>query len=208
VTGRLTAIAAAVVLGLLLAACQTSTAGSPNATDAAGGSTTVTATSGSGGGAPSLTRPELDTAAFEAAPCSTLTEAQVAELGISVAGRDETDELGPSCRWPDLDGPAKVSLGIDFTVHGRGLEGLYTTRESKEVFEPVEVAGYPAVINLPADTRDMGTCRLSIGVNVRTVLSVDLQLRHGVGAPPDYRDPCSRAHTIAEHAVDTLKGAN
>lgn len=200
--------AAVALLGLLLGACQTSTDGSPKATDSAGGSMTVTATSGSGGGAPPLTQPELDTAVFEAAPCSTLTDAQIAELRISVAGRDETDELGPICSWPDLDGPAKIFLGIDFRLQGGGLDGMYANRNAVEVFEPVEVAGYPAVINLPADTRDTGTCRLSIGVNARTVMSVDLQLRDGVGAPPDYRDPCSRARTIAEHAIDTLKGAN
>lgn len=185
---------------LMVAGCSTS----PSVGGTAGPTTTSSALPP---GTPNVANP-LDTTAFQKAPCSVLTSAQLQKLTIAAAGQpDLTDPLGPVCHWDDQTGSSKMNLGI--YVGGTavpGLSGPYSQKGNYQVFEPQpDIGGYPALIAMTDDARPQGDCQIAIGVSNTQEVSVEGQLKTGVDKAPDMSNPCPRVRAVAEAVIATIK---
>lgn len=154
---------------------------------------------------PTVPSPDLDTNRFASNPCGMLTAAQVQskQVAAGVRGAPRESPLGPSCAWEASSTPAENSFAVTVNNQIGGIAQLYAQKSNFKVWEPVQVAGYPAVIALDSDARDLGVCRLEIATAQKTVVSVDVSL--SVGAP-DRNNPCPRATAIGEMVLATLKG--
>lgn len=159
-------------------------------------------------GTPNVAHP-LDTTRFQKDPCGVLTPAQLRALNVAARGEvDNQDPTGPACGWTDTDGPSKMSLGVGFLTAGHGLGDIYAQKDLYAYFQPLpDIEGYPAVANIKGSQRNnTGTCAIDIGVTNQLAVDVFVTLRNGVGAPPDYSDPCPRTQKVADAIVKTLKG--
>ncbi|MCO1577803.1 DUF3558 domain-containing protein [Crossiella sp. SN42] len=175
-------------------------------------STTLPATSGGGppassapSDAPTVPSPDLDTNRFAANPCGMLTTEQAKQVAGGLPGEVRESALGPSCNWKAADTAAKNNLAITVNNQIGGIAQFYARKSTFKVWEPVQVGGYPAVIALDSDARNMGLCALEIGTAQKTMVSVDTRL--SVSAA-DYANPCQRTLAIGEMVVATLKGGN
>ncbi len=157
-------------------------------------------------GTPNVAHP-LDTTAFQKAPCSVLTAAQLQQLNVAAAGQPKVDDpLGPACDWHDQNGPSKIDLGVGFVTAGQGLAGPYSQKSNYEVFEPQQdIGGYPALIAMTDDARPQGDCQILIGVTNKLALSIEGLLKTGVDKSPDMSNPCPRVRAVAEAVIATIK---
>ncbi|MGW0516967.1 DUF3558 domain-containing protein [Crossiella sp. NPDC003009] len=156
-------------------------------------------------GAPPLAQPELDTAPFVPDPCRLLSPPQLAQLGITVTGKQEDSPLGKACRWTATDTPAKINFALDVNTQLGGLDQLYERKSSFPVWQPLEISGYPAVVADDAD-KQFGQCRTNVAVSNTVLIAVGLHLKSGTDKPADYTDPCPRGVKILEQVITTLKG--
>jgi Protein of unknown function (DUF3558) len=160
-------------------------------------------------GTPSVAHP-LDTTAFQKAPCSALTAAQLSQLTIGASGQADTaDPVGPVCHWHDKDGKSKMNLAVYFLTTGQGLASVYSQKSTFEVFTPLpDIAGYPAIIALNPDQRSQGNCEVTIGVSDKLAINVLVNLKTGADAASDMTNPCPRNQAVAAAVVATLKGGS
>lgn len=200
------AVAAALVLSACaLAGCSTTAPGTPVPTrdtpTATGEPTTEPPTTEPGGSTvPPVTDP-LDTAAFQADPCTSLTDAQAAALGVESPGAPRPGPAGKSCFWQNSAGG---SIGVLWS--GTGLAAVYESEERGDTayFEPRRVGGQPAVAAEPSDDRDSGACSVHVGTSDEAMFTLALQQsRDKVGD----RDPCDVAADVAGQVLTTIKGA-
>jgi len=202
---------------LLIASCSGGHSGEPNPT------TTTTSTESESAdtdnsspthGAPSVPSP-LDVRDIIDDPCSALTKQQTDSFpgtldSTETAKTTLLSEKETSCNW-NFQGDrysyggfiAGVALPRD-TFHG--VSSIYEADEKDEyeVFEPVKVAGYPAVINNETDNADSGDCRLSVGLRNDTAYRITADPS---SESPDYDQPCEQAKKLAEFVVENLKEA-
>ncbi len=158
-----------------------------------------------GAGTTSEGRPQLsppvqnprDISAFGDRPCAILTTEQLTGFGFD-RPPDSTDTL-PSghktCVWTDsgYNGRLSVTTYPDWDI----LERTYLNGVTLPVFEPLQIAGLPAVAHQSA--AGMPGCYVTVGLAERQGLDVTFtDLRE----PPD--DPCGAARMAAEVAVGNL----
>ena len=195
--GLLTAAAA-------LAGCTTTAGGDPTPDNDATKhpSSTPPSSEQDRHGAPRVDRPLAPTR-FLTEPCATLTQAQLAGLGIDTAGKPDTDSAiaeyaGPTCGWQDNG----ETLGVGFvTGNKNGLADLYGNRENYAYFEETMVNGFPAVFQDNIDLRDSGTCSISVGV------TDNLHFKASEQGELDAQGACDRIKNVAGAVITTMKGA-
>ncbi|WP_037307303.1 DUF3558 domain-containing protein [Amycolatopsis orientalis] len=155
-------------------------------------------------GAPAVMNPILNTSQAETDPCSTVTTAQIEEIGGKVE-RSEQEQMtmGKACAWIFAKGANTVSAGL---VAGNkpGLSSLYAQNATSGLttFKPVEqVVGYPAVVYANGG-EGPGTCTLAVGVRDDLVYTTIPRLGSD---HPSYSDPCGLATKVAAAAIENLK---
>ncbi|MGH3515932.1 MAG: DUF3558 domain-containing protein [Haloechinothrix sp.] len=193
-------LVAGLVAGSLVAGCSGGTAGEPVAT------TSPTASSGlPHSGAPKVENP-IDTAGFEASPCTMLTDQQLAEaeIGIENVKPDPGNSFGPTCTWyPPFEwGQFNAAL---LTANKDGLSTMYQKNLDGDwaFFEKLTIAAYPAVAADDNDDRKDGYCTVNVGVRDDLTLYVHVQLDD---ESPFYSDPCGGAEELATMAIQTMTG--
>jgi hypothetical protein len=156
--------------------------------------------------APPVDQPPLDVERFLNRPCEVLTPEQAAEWTVSNPQPvpDERTYTGPACSF-EPDDFDRVSFGITIRMTD-SLEGLYQRRDTLQLFEPTEVAGYPGVFNDSADRRAGGNCGLTVGIAEDTALAVLVSVRDRQS--PEYTDPCPVAARIMEQMIETIQGTS
>ncbi|MGQ0838637.1 DUF3558 domain-containing protein [Actinokineospora sp.] len=180
--------------------------GGGGSTTASGGlSTSASAGDRLPGGAPRVRKP-LDSAPFQAEPCSVLTPAQLASMSVGGPGKARSrGPSGPVCDWDD--NTTHIGVGGAFVIKNpQGLDTLYA-QEGKgflQLFEPLpEIEGHPAVVYGLRDGRGGGTCSVAVGLTDELTYSVAVTLgfQH-----PTRSDPCPVARRAAELAMATMTG--
>ncbi|HUQ59273.1 DUF3558 domain-containing protein [Lentzea sp.] len=196
---RIRTIVAGTAALALMAGCGTGggTTGTPTT------ETQPTSTS-SDGAAPKIQNP-LDVKAFEAAPCSTVTAAQLQAFGLAgVNGRVNTTAPGSACAWLGSSTPAKMSPGVGILPDGTNLSTILPSKDTKyQVFEEQPgIQGYPAYVALVADQRKGGNCSVLVGVSDTKAVLVSFQSDQG---SPKFADPCGAVTEFADLAITTIK---
>ncbi|SMD24150.1 DUF3558 domain-containing protein [Lentzea albidocapillata] len=196
---RIRTIVAGTAAVALLAGCGDSggTTGMPT-------TATQSTSADDSGGAPKIESP-LDVKAFEAAPCNTVTPAQVEAFGLpGVTGRVNSNELGAACIWLGASTPAKMAPGIAFLPEGTNLStilpnkaNIYAAFESQPAIQ-----GYPTYIALVSDARTNGDCALLVGVSDVKAVTFTFQSNQG---SPKFADPCAGITEFANLAITTMK---
>ena len=156
--------------------------------------------------APPVDQPPLDVEPFLSRPCNVLTPEQAAEWTVSNPEPvpDERTYTGPACEFQP-DDPKQVFFGTTIRTMD-SLEGVYQRRDTLQLFEPTEVAGYPGAFNDSADTRSLGSCGLTIKVAEDSALDVLVSVNNRQS--PEYTDPCPVAARIMEQMIETIQGAS
>ncbi|MCK2245243.1 MULTISPECIES: DUF3558 domain-containing protein [unclassified Crossiella] len=157
-------------------------------------------------GAPLVTQAELDITPFVPDPCRLLSPAQLAQLGVTVIGRPGEGRLGKFCRWIGTDTPARSDFSLNINTQLGGLDRLYGRKREFPLWQPLEVAGYPAVIADDAD-KELGQCRINLAVSNTVLVAAGLQLRSGVGMPADFTNPCPRVVALLDQVLVTVKSS-
>jgi hypothetical protein len=178
----------------------TATPGDPTTAASTAGSTTKS--SPASGDVPAITGPELDLSKF-GGPCEMLKADQLSARGVTKAGAQRTDPAGPACQWRPDDRVKGTSFSVGLLKESKGLDGIYANREQLAVFEPVKVAGYPAV-NTDATDAKGGACSTAVGVAEGEGFVVQIHVNDN--KLPEYKNPCSVSSAIAETVVGNLKG--
>lgn len=194
--------AAGLIAGLALAGCT----GTPTPESTTSSSGSAPTSSGSvPSDVPTVPSPGLDTERFAANPCGLLTEAQLKsnQVAAGVKGTPRESPLGPSCTWAASGTPANSYLVVTVNNQLGGIAQLYAQKSNFAMWEPVQVAGYPAVIALDSAARGLGVCRVNIGTSQKTLVAVDVSLDQ---AAKDRADACPRTRAIGEMVIATLKG--
>lgn len=184
----------------LLAGCNPSGGGT---TDTPTNAPQPTSDSNSAG-APKIQNP-LDVKAAEADPCGVVTSAQLQAFGLpGVAGRVNSNELGPACMWLGASTPAKMAPGIAFLPDDTNLSTILPNKDTTyEKFEQLpDIQGYPSYMALVSDQRSGGNCSVLTGVSDTKAILVTFQSDKG---SPRYADPCAAATEFATLAVTTIK---
>jgi hypothetical protein len=188
-----------------LSGCGGSEGGNPLAVE----SGAPTASSGNGPGsnsgqAPRVRNP-LDPAPLISDPCGVLTSSQLNDLGL------REGEVRPSnsslvedgCVYQLASGEYNEVTVSAFTANKNGLSDTYAARDRFSYFEPVEIAGYPAVFGAEADRRSDGRCTLLVGLNDQVSAIVITQIDDG----PQHSDPCPVAETTGTALIEAMKSA-
>lgn len=189
--------AASAGVALLLAGCSND---DPSPSPPAGAAERPNSPSSPANGAPQVPN-SLNIKPLEANPCSAITDEQIASLGepLQNAEREDTD-----CSWK-LGTPQEFRGQFDAGLlpAGQGLNDTYKQHEQGQfpTFEPVTIAGYPAVIN--GKTR--GECTLVAGLRNDRVYLVTAQA--GIDTPMEGNE-CQAAQKVTEFAINNLKGAS
>ncbi|WP_367131569.1 DUF3558 domain-containing protein [Saccharothrix sp. HUAS TT1] len=190
---------------LVAAGCTTKSDGDATPT----GSTSTTASDSTttqpseASDVPAITGPELDLSRF-AGPCELLQADQLSARGVTKPGTQRTDPAGPACQWRPDDRVDGTSFSVVILEKSKGLEGFYENRGSSGgVFEPTEVAGYPAV-NSDATDAKSGACSTAVGVAKGEGFMVQTHVNDET--LPEYTNPCSISGAVAETIVANLKG--
>jgi len=110
---------------------------------------------------------------------------------------------GPACEFRP-DDFNRVFFGTTIQTSDV-LEGRYQQRETLELFEPTEVAGYPGVFWDSADLWSFGSCGLTVGAGASRALDVLVAAREPQS--PEYADPCQVAARIMEQMIETIRAA-
>jgi hypothetical protein len=137
-------------------------------------------------------------------PCSLLTVAQRAELGLDQ--RPDFDR-SPSLLYPGVVSacvtgglePRAIAVGVS-VVTTAGIE-FFTSGQLDAEVRPTQVNGFPAAVAMP--TRFSDFC--SVVVDVARGQMVDVQARDGGRSPPIPQEQlCRDAEQAAVAAIDTL----
>jgi hypothetical protein len=152
----------------------------------------------------------LNGAKFKADPCTAFSPAQLDDLGFKFGEQQEKPD-GNSCyitlRPGIAVGATRISaipesLATLYRDNARGFEA------GGNHWEEVTVAGYPAVIvdiRVDGKSRQPESCRLALGVDETTLVTLRLNT-HGVPeAGPWKYDPCGAAKKLGEVVVDNLR---
>lgn len=137
-----------------------------------------------------------DIRAYGDRPCEVFTLEQLIGFGFDLPP-DSTDTFSDghrTCVWIDSDYTGRLMAGpfADLDV----LERTYAYRAALPIFEPLRIAGLPAVIHQPGP---VATCHVTVGLATRQGLDVSFtDLRK------PYEDPCGAARIAAEVAVGNL----
>jgi hypothetical protein len=200
---RNTVIVIGVLTTMVLAACSTSGNG------LSGSPTTASPTTGSSAsgptGAPHVGTP-LATSKFQSNPCSSLTTAQLQQLGAGTDGHTASSGLGPTCNWGGSTGTAATpsTATVTYLTAGSGLSSVYTSRSSYDYFQPTTVDGYPAVYALLVDNRAHGECSVTVGVSDQLAVAIGLTVNSG-----QYRtDPCTPNTQLAADVISNIKNTS
>jgi hypothetical protein len=138
-------------------------------------------------------------------PCSLLTEAQRADLGLDAR---PVFDLSPSLLYPGPEVPACVIGGFEpraitvgvSVVASAGIE-LFTSGELAADVTSVEVQGYPAAVAVP--TRSPDWCTVVVDVAPGQLL--DVQFADGGREPPIPQPQlCRDAEIVADAVMTTL----
>ena len=160
VRGRATTIAiGAIALTAVLVGCATSTSGTATpSTDP------NSAASPGHPQAPKVADP-LDPSAMVAAPCTSLTEANVRDVGFdNPISQPDKGNNGNGCAWAG-EGGGNMNIAWE-TANKHGLGDLYTTQSNFAYWLPTTIDGYPGVFaDAVGDFRSRGDCVLNVGVN-------------------------------------------
>ncbi|MFI9384970.1 DUF3558 domain-containing protein [Kutzneria sp. NPDC052558] len=157
-------------------------------------------------GTPHVANP-LDTSKAQAAPCSVITDQQIAQLGIVADKKLSDASLGPSCDWHDTSKlPAMLGFEVQFVTSNKsGLSSLYEQKDSLRqggYFEPVNpIQGYPAVLYGQVEDRPDGACGIAVGVSDTLDYSVSVNVNSG----PNVKTPCDVAEKIADMVMTNLR---
>jgi hypothetical protein len=193
---------------LLIAACTSTQNGTatPSSTDSATSPTSGTTPQLPGPGVPRVTDP-IDVTQFRLKPCTTLTDAQVANLlGPDTESKDEQiDNVGNGCFWhPKTVSQAAVSVVFN-TKNRLGLTAIYQQQGTTfPLFVPMDpVDGYPTVAYGQADQRTSnGKCAIALGTSDQDVIDVAVALSEGnIGK----KDPCAAAHDVTATVLNNLR---
>ncbi|MFF1615767.1 DUF3558 domain-containing protein [Amycolatopsis sp. NPDC058278] len=136
-------------------------------------------------------------------PCSALSAAQQDDIGMVKPGKANQGPTGPACRWHSASSSLNSVEVSPFTANKNGLSDIYAQKAGKPYFEPVTVAGYPAVSTDVSDLRSSGDCPLWVGVSDQLVVVVTAQLGEG----KNRATPCVVAQRVAEAMIQHLKEA-
>src|SRR5699024_3202716 len=168
---------------LVLSACSSTDTGEPSTPQRSG---STEPSSSPKHGAPSVPEP-LDVHSIVADPCSALTKEQVGKFPGTLDKTDVSkttyqDEKKTTCRWifkGDRYSYGAVGGGVVLPSETyQGLSSIYKARQegSYEVFQPLELAGYPAVINGSKAETSGGGCRVSVGLRNDTAYRITVLL--------------------------------
>ncbi|WP_410607450.1 DUF3558 domain-containing protein [Amycolatopsis sp. lyj-109] len=188
---------------VLASACTTLQNGTaaPSPTD----SVTTPAPQLPGAGVPGVAIP-IDTTQFQRRPCTTLTDAQIAEL-LGPATQPKPEDIGNfgvGCSWhPTSATQAAVSV-IYATKNQRGLTAIYEQKGTTfPLFIPMDpIDGYPAVAYGQADLRAKGKCAIALGTSDQEIVDVSIALSEG---KIDKRDPCAAARDVTATVLNNLR---
>jgi hypothetical protein len=195
-------------LMLLAAACASTQNGTaqPSSTGSTTSSTSDPTPQLPAAGAPAVASP-IDTKQFQQKPCTTLTDAQIAELlGPDTQPKEEQiDNTGLGCSWhPKTVTQAAVSV-IYSTKNRSGLTTIYQQQGTTyPLFIPMDpIDGYPTVAYGLVDQRTSnGKCAIALGTSNQDVVDVAVALSEGnVGK----KDPCAAAHEVATTVLSNLR---
>ncbi|WP_083665936.1 DUF3558 domain-containing protein [Saccharomonospora sp. CUA-673] len=155
-------------------------------------------------GAPAVTNP-LPESVLSGDPCvEAVTEEQAKELlGEGVQHEpQQAPELGPSCRWSNLDTGAAFRLSYDVNTR-EGLSGGYRNVEPQmPIFNEIEpVDGFPAVEYKKSE--DDLTCTTVVGLADEYGLLLTLTV--GQSGREKGNDPCDGGRIVMEQIVSNLK---
>lgn len=196
--------AAMLAATLALTACSTKTPGSGSAVPSPGQASSPQQPTPSSGGndgakAPTVAKP-LDGAKFAADPCLSLTQDQMAGFNSSDPGK-RNDGVGVACDWRlGADGEALAEVAYNPKLPGLGhlyaqnAAGFY----SEGYFEPIELAGYPAVRLDAIDARADGDCGLSVGISDQLFFTVRINGKTGT-------DGCKATENVAKLVLQNIQ---
>ena len=141
-------------------------------------------------------RDPRDIRAYGDRPCEVFTIEQLTDFGFDLPpdSIDAFSDGHQTCVWIDSDYTGRLMAGpfADLDV----LERTYAYRAALPIFEPLQIAGLPAVIHQPGP---VATCHVTVGLATRQGLDVSFtDLRK------PYEDPCEAARIAAEVAVGNL----
>lgn len=194
---RFRTAAAVLMLGLVTSAGCSPVSGTPS----------PTTTTSNKPAAPRVEHP-LDTAKFQAAPCTMLTAAQVAPYGITTPGKvnNSSKALGPGCIWQNPDNAQSFEVQF-ITANTAGLTALYINKDiivnGGGYWVATTIQGYPGVFNSSLDDRKTGDCSLAVGVTDALTYNVAVATDK---TTPQYSDPCGMTTKIADTVLTTLRG--
>jgi hypothetical protein len=197
----LSVLAATAAAGLL-AGCTSKEPGDATPTPGTGGNTQTETTSpaSSGDAAPPVTGPELSLDKFKSDACTLLSAEQIAKLGDMRPGRKSDRQGQAQCLWE----PTSSSSGVPFTytISKQTLDDYYKGKDNYPVFNPTEVAGYPAASFDGTDAKH-GACTTVVALGKTTALMVQVNVRGT--STPNYTTPCVESERGAAVAVEGLK---
>lgn len=145
-------------------------------------------------------RTPLEDDAFAAAPCTSLTATQLADLRLSNSDAVVTE----SCTYTDLDLATELTVSVFYFGADNGLGELYDMNVGSlwTDWKPVEVDGYPAVRF--RDYKAANVCDIGVGVSDTTYFRVQV-LDPDVDAA---RDTCGLVVDVGSAVLATIKAAN
>ncbi|MFD1152432.1 DUF3558 domain-containing protein [Saccharothrix hoggarensis] len=205
---RRAVLAVAAVSFTVLVGCTSVNDGTAKPVTTTNGASTSTATSESKpdkpstGEAPAVTGPELDLGKLSG-PCDLLKADQLAARGITKPGAKEDDLVGPTCQWEPDDPGRGTSIGGTIMTNADGLNSAYARRSQFPVFQPIEVAGYPALNTDLLDGKH-GECTTSVAVAEGKAFMIQIAVNDQDSAA--YTAPCSVGAEVAALVVGNLKG--
>lgn len=148
----------------------------------------------------------IDTAAFEANPCSLLTKSQVLAYGVTKPGKkDPKGGNGPVCNFEpdDIDKPA---FGAGVNTQSGGITGLERAKAQLGYFKQgAAIDGYQT-FNVDVDPTGPknGSCSTVVGVSSARLLEVTIS---GISKSPYQTHMCDLTEQIAKKVIATAKGA-
>lgn len=131
------------------------------------------------------------------APCDLLTAPQLLELGLRPdTARPDTSGAAQICGWSSTDPGNVAGLQVNTDPTLPSLDGIYLVRDTFAVFEPIEIAGHPAV---HADRNAGPVCTIYTAIADYQGISTDGNL---AGRP--LPDPCAPSRRMAEMILSNL----
>jgi hypothetical protein len=143
---------------------------------------------------------QLDVGGYASRPCALLRPDRVTRRHLTAPGAIVSTPNGPMCRWtPTAPHIPIYSAGMDLS---HGLEALYQHRVRYALFEPTDIAHYPAVHIRRPDEQSTRRCTTSVAVADTALLVFTADDDHL--AVPSPLNPCSDADTLATEIMGQL----